>query len=98
MAFVTCTGYHMVMKRVGIADLKAHLSGHIRTVRRGETLLVMDRGTPVVRIVPAADPGAGLVTHPPTRDLQLVKQMLEHLPPLNLSVDSLSLLLEDRKR
>ncbi len=86
------------MKRVGIADLKAHLSGHIRTVRKGKTLLVMDRDTPVARIVPAADLGAGLVTYPPTRDLQSVKQMLNQLPPLNLPVDSLSLLLEDRKR
>lgn len=88
----------MVMKRVGITDLKAHLSGHLRTVRKGETLLVMDRGTPVARIVPAAEPHAGLVVRPATRDLQSVKRMLKRLPPLNLPVDSLTLLLEDRKR
>src|SRR4030042_1439840 len=68
MAFVTCTGYHMVMKRVGMADLKAHLSGHIRTVRKGETLLVMDRGTPVARIVPAADPAPRVARCPRRRD------------------------------
>ncbi len=88
----------MVMKRVGIADLKAHLSGHLRTVRKGETLLVLDRGMPVARIVPAADPRAGLVTQPPRRDLRSVKRMLERLAPLELPVDSLSILLEDRKR
>jgi prevent-host-death family protein len=88
----------MVMKQVGIADLKAHLSGHLRTVKKGETLLVMDRGTPVARILPAADPGGGLVTRPPTRDLQAVRKMLKRLPPLHLPVDSLSVLLEDRKR
>jgi prevent-host-death family protein len=86
------------MKQVGIADLKAHLSGHLRTVKKGETLLVMDRGTPVARILPAADPGGGLVTRPPTRDLQAVRKMLKRLPPLHLPVDSLSVLLEDRKR
>jgi prevent-host-death family protein len=86
------------MKSVGIAHLKAHLSGHLRTVKHGETLLVMDRGTPVARIVPAAEPRAGLVIRPATRDLQSVKQMLERLPPLDLPVDSLTLLLEDRKR
>ncbi len=86
------------MKQVGIADLKAHLSGHLRTVKKGETLLVVDRGTPVARILPAADPSGGLVTRPPTRDLQSVRKMLKRLPPLDLPVDSLSILLEDRKR
>jgi prevent-host-death family protein len=88
----------MVMKRVGIADLKAHLSGHLRTVKKGETLVIVDRGTPVARILPAADGGGGLVTRPPTRDLQAVRQILKRLPPLHLPVDSLSILLEDRKR
>jgi len=98
LALVTLHGYHVVMKRVGIADLKAHLSGYLRTVKKGETLLVMDRGTPVARIVPAADARGGLVTRRPTRDLQSVKQMLKRLPPLPLPVESLSILLEDRKR
>ncbi len=98
MAFVTSTGYYMVMKTVGIADLKAHLSGHLRTVKKGETLVVLERGTPVARIVPAADLRGGVVTRPPSRDLSSVKQMLKRLPPLGLPVDSLSILLEDRKR
>ncbi len=98
MAFVTTTGYHVVMKQVGIADLKAHLSGHLRTVKQGEPLLVMDRGTPVARILPAADPSGGLVTRPATRDLQAVRKLLKRLPPLHLPVDSLSILLEDRRR
>jgi len=88
----------MVMKQVGIADLKAHLSGHLRTVKKGETLLVVDRGVPVARIVPATDPRGALVTRPPTRDLQSVKQLLKRLPPLGMPVSSLSILLEDRKR
>lgn len=64
----------------------------------GEPLLVMDRGTPVARILPAADPGGGLITRPPTRDLQAVRKLLKRLPPLDLPVDSLSILLEDRRR
>jgi len=88
----------MVMKRVGIADLKAHLSGHLRAVKKGETLVVLERGTPVARIVPAGDLRGGVVTRPPTRDLASVKQMLKRLPPLEPSVDSVAILLEDRKR
>jgi prevent-host-death family protein len=37
---------------VHIADLKAHLSEHLRAVRRGERITVMDRDTPVAVITP----------------------------------------------
>jgi len=40
------------MKKVGIADLKERLSEHLRKVRRGQTLTVLDRETPIARIVP----------------------------------------------
>jgi prevent-host-death family protein len=40
------------MIKVGISDLKAHLSEHLRKVRRGHTPTVLDRETPVARIVP----------------------------------------------
>lgn len=45
------------MKAVRIADLKARLSEHLRAVRTGQTLTVLDRDTPVAKIVPyAAEP------------------------------------------
>jgi antitoxin (DNA-binding transcriptional repressor) of toxin-antitoxin stability system len=37
----------MVMNAVGIAELKAPLSRYLRRVRRGRTLTVLDRSTPV---------------------------------------------------
>jgi prevent-host-death family protein len=98
VAFVTSTGYHVVMKKVGIADLKAHLSGHLRSVKKGETLLVVERGTPVARIVPAGDVRGGVIARTPTRELASVKRLLKRLPPLESPVDSLRILLEDRKR
>jgi prevent-host-death family protein len=42
------------MSDVRIADLKARLSEHLRSVRNGGTLTVLDRDTPVARIVPYA--------------------------------------------
>jgi prevent-host-death family protein len=42
------------MSDVGIADLKARLSEHLRSVRNGGTLTVLDRDTPIARIVPYA--------------------------------------------
>ena len=45
------------MTTVRIAYLKARLSEHLRSVRKGRTLTVLDRDTPVARIVPyAAEP------------------------------------------
>jgi prevent-host-death family protein len=45
----------MVMKQVRIADLKARLSEYLRAVRRGESIAVLDRDTPVAQIVPVRD-------------------------------------------
>jgi prevent-host-death family protein len=95
---MTSTSYRVVMKRVGVADLKAHLSGHLRTVKKGEMLVVVERGTPVARIIPVGDARGGVVTRSPARDLSSVKQLLKRLPPLGVPVDSLAILLEDRKR
>ncbi len=39
-------------KRVGVAQLKAHLSEHLRAVEDGETLIVLNHNRPVARIVP----------------------------------------------
>jgi prevent-host-death family protein len=37
---------------VGILELKARLSAYIRHVKAGGTVVILDRGTPVGRIVP----------------------------------------------
>lgn len=79
------------MKKVRIADLKAHLSEHLRKVRRGQTLTVLDRDTPVARIVPY-DADAPLEVRRASRK----PSALRPPPPPSRSTDSLSLLLEDR--
>ena len=42
----------MVMKAINIAELKNHLSRHLRAVRRGERIIVLDRKEPVAEIAP----------------------------------------------
>jgi prevent-host-death family protein len=80
------------MKGVGIADLKARLSEHLRSVRKGRTLTILDRGTPVARIVPyAADPLEVRRATRRLRDLELPA------PPAR-PTDSLTVLLDDRRR
>jgi prevent-host-death family protein len=80
------------MSRVGIAELKAHLSKHLRAVRAGSTVTVLDRDTPVARIVPYDAP-PGLEIRKATRDTPW-----ELPPPADSPTDSLALLLEDRAK
>lgn len=92
MTVVTCRDYYVVMKTVGIADLKARLSEHLKAVRKGRTLTVLDRQTPVARIVPyAADPVEVRRATRRLRDLELP-------PPPATATDSLAVLLDDRGR
>jgi prevent-host-death family protein len=37
---------------VGIRELKAHLSAHLRSASEGRTITVTDRGRPIAMIVP----------------------------------------------
>lgn len=46
------------MRTTAISDLKARLSEHLAWVKRGEEVLVTERGKPVARIVPV-EPEAG---------------------------------------
>ena len=93
--FMTIHSHNMVMRHVRIADLKARLSEYLRAVRRGETIAVLDRDTPVAQIVPIRDrpalhirkpaPGA-----PPPNRVRLPK-------PAKLNIDVVDLLYEERQ-
>lgn len=92
---MTISGYHIVMRQVRIAELKAKLSEYLRAVRGGETIAVLDRETPVAQIVPVRAASALRVrkpapgTPPPNR-VPLPK-------PAKLSIDIVQLLLEERQ-
>jgi prevent-host-death family protein len=80
------------MKGVGIADLKARLSHYLRAVRKGRTLTVLDRGTPVARIVPC--------TIEPIEVRRAVRRLRDlPVPPRpSMPTNSLAVLLDDRRR
>lgn len=88
---MTSHDYHLVMIEVRIADLKARLSEHLRKVRRGGSLTVMDRDTPIARIVPY-DAGSPLEVRRATRKPADVRRSPRAARP----TDSVSVLLEDR--
>jgi prevent-host-death family protein len=58
------------MKAVRIAQLKARLSEYLRAVRRGETIAVLDRDTPVAQNVPVRDRTALRIRTPARRALR----------------------------
>jgi antitoxin (DNA-binding transcriptional repressor) of toxin-antitoxin stability system len=82
----------MVMYNVRIAELKARLSEHLRSVKKGRSLTVLERDTPVARIVPFAAESIEVrhATRRP-RDLKLPA------PPAS-PTDSVADLLDDRRR
>lgn len=82
----------MVMTRAGVAELKANLSAYLRRVREGETVTVMDRDTPVAKIVAINAADSGLPIRRARRSLAELVQPR----PLRTRTDILDLLLDER--
>ncbi len=50
----------MKQKTIGIREFKEQLSGHIREVKKGATLVITERGKPVARLLPVAPANASV--------------------------------------
>ena len=84
------------MKHAKIAELKARLSEYLSEVRSGRPLVVMDRNTPITRLVPYAPEGEPLATRRPLGKSPSLQRV--PLPrPLETGVDVVDLLLEERQ-
>jgi len=95
---MTSYDYDMTMskqrgKSVRVAELKARLSEYLRAARRGETVTVCDRETPVARLVPVDEGQGALSVRLPVHGLHDTPLP----PPLRKPVDSLAALLEERQ-
>jgi antitoxin (DNA-binding transcriptional repressor) of toxin-antitoxin stability system len=96
LAKVTISDYYMTMIGIRIADLKSRLSEHLRKVRAGSSLTILDRDTPIARIVPwKAGKGSLKVRAPLPGAPKLQRVPLP--PPLRLRGDVVKLLLEERQ-
>ncbi len=91
---MTIYSHAVTNKRVRVAELKAKLSEHLRSVRNGARITVLDRDTAVAELVPIERPG--LVVTPP-RDPRPIGEIALP-PPLNRGIDVVALLREDRDR
>lgn len=82
------------MKRVKIADLRDHLSEHLRDVERGAEVIVTDRDRPIARIVPLTQ-GSGIRVISPTKDFLTIRD--RRRSAAGWKIDSTTLLLEERQ-
>ncbi len=83
------------MRKVGVADLKARLSEYLRAVRRGESISVLDRSTPIAQIIPIPERAKLVVRRPapgtPAPGRFAVPKALK------VELDIVELLLEERQ-
>jgi prevent-host-death family protein len=86
------------MRSVKIAQLKSRLSEYLRAVRRGEVITVVDRETPVARIIPFDGGSTPLVVRSPSPgSLPFRRVRLPPPLPLPRKLDVVDLLLEERQ-
>ena len=85
----------MVMKQVGIAELKSRLSEFLRVVQGGDSITVLDRNRAVAHIIPIREQ-PGLRIRKPA-----INSPLPNKVPLPKSstqkIDVVALLLEERQ-
>lgn len=91
---MTIYSHDVTTKRVRVAELKAKLSEHLRSVRNGARITVLDRETPIAELVPVER--VGLVLTPPSDPRPIGEIALP--PPLGRYIDVVALLREDRDR
>jgi prevent-host-death family protein len=83
----------MAMRSVKIAELKDHLSEHLRAVEQGSEVLVTDRNRPIARIVPVLA-SVELGMKPPTVPFEAVRKLV--WPPARWRLGSADLLDAER--
>lgn len=85
------------MTKVKIAEFKSRLSKYLRQVRMGGEVVVMDRDTPIARVVPieTLTKKQKLIIRPAKGSLKDWAKL--SIPPALPGVDSLQALLADRE-
>ena len=95
MPQMTISGHNATMRQVRIAELKSRLSEYLRAVRGGETIAVLNRETPVARIVPMRERATLRIRKPAPGTPTPNRVPLPR--PVKLRIDVVELLLEERQ-
>lgn len=83
--------YCSLVKTMNISALKAHLSDALRSVRRGERIVVLDRDTPIAEVIPISEKES-LILSSPSGPMRYPRH------PHQAAKDPLDFLLADRAR
>ena len=97
------------MKKANVAELKNRLSHYLAQVKRGETVLVMERSNPIARLIPVPPPGgksgeeekawlrhmeaSGILRVGPGKG---VEEIWKNPPPGRIATGAVQALIEDR--
>lgn len=93
---MTISDYLEVMN-VRVAELKARLSEYLRSVKRGQTVTVMERDTPIARLVPYSGANANMLEVRKRLGRYASLQRVPIPPPLKIDLDVVDILLEERQ-
>lgn len=93
MTLAHATWLDVAMKQIKIAELKDHLSEHLRAVEGGLEVEVTDRKRPIARLVPISPPSATVVV-PASRPFREVRE--KRYRPARWAMASGDLLREER--
>ncbi|HEY2381595.1 MAG TPA: type II toxin-antitoxin system prevent-host-death family antitoxin [Terriglobia bacterium] len=77
------------MKTTNVSELKAKLSAFLAEVRRGGTVLVYDRSTPIARLVPVEDEPDDLVVIEASASPSDLKRIKRVRPRKRIDLDSI---------
>jgi prevent-host-death family protein len=80
-----------------IAELKANLSRYLRMVKTGQDITIVDRETPIARIVPIKKPGKLSITLADKSFIAAAKSIRRRRTRTR-GIDSLKILREERER
>ena len=90
------------MKRASVSETKNHLSRLLEEVKRGESILILDRNKPVATIQPYR--GAGLnelvrdgIVAPPQKELDVVAFLQLKKPKLPADVSGSAAVVSERE-
>jgi prevent-host-death family protein len=82
------------MKKAKISELKAKLSSYLAEVRKGDTLIVCDRATPIAWVVPIEGNAGELKVSEPDKSISGLKEI--HPVRLRRKLDAIKILEETR--
>lgn len=87
---------NLAMKTVKIAELKNHLSEHLRSVEAGEEIVVTDRNRPIAKIIPHSKAERRIRISEPKRSFASIRN--KRFAPAKWKIRSTDLLLEERQK